>query len=193
MLCQNPNENILYASLDEVGRGSLAGSVVAACVIWKPGPKDDMINDSKKLSKKKRQELAEYIMENAIDYSICFVDNERIDRVNILNSTMEAMHSCLDTLKVDFDEVLVDGNYFRKYKDKKHTCIVEGDAKYVSIAAASILAKEARDEYMKDLSLQYPVYKWDKNAGYGTREHILAIIEHGATPYHRKTFLKSYI
>lgn len=193
MLCQNPKEDVLYASLDEVGRGSLAGSVVAACVIWKPGPKDHLINDSKKLSKKVRQELAEYIMENAIDYSICFVDNEKIDRVNILNATMEAMHSCLDTLKVDFDEILVDGNYFRKYKDVKHTCVVEGDAKYVSIAAASILAKEARDEYMKDLALQYPQYKWEKNAGYGTREHTIALLEHGPSPYHRKTFIKNFV
>lgn len=193
MLLQNPDENLLYASLDEAGRGSFAGAVVAACVIWKPGPTDHLINDSKKLSAKTRKELVEYIKENCIDYSIQFVDAKEIDRVNILNATMYAMHKCLDELKVDVDHILVDGNYFKKYKHIKHDCVIGGDAKYVSIAAASILAKEARDSYMKEMSHVYPVYHWDKNMGYGTKEHRDALTLHGACPLHRLSFIKNWI
>lgn len=193
MLEQNPDDNILYASLDEVGRGPLAGPVVSACVIWKPGEDDHMINDSKKLSAKNRKLLDEYIKENAIDYSITFVDPKRIDEINILNATMEAMHLCLDKLNVDFDHILVDGDKFKKYNNKNHTCVIKGDATYVSIAAASIIAKVARDEYMNKISGEYPEYKWNSNVGYGSKEHIEVIRKKGATPYHRMSFLKNIL
>lgn len=188
-LRQNSDENKLYASLDEVGRGCLAGPVVAAAVIWKQGICDERINDSKKLSKRERVDLAEYIKDNAIDYAVAFVDNKEIDEINILNATMKAMHMCLDDLDVDFDEILVDGNYFKAYKDKKHTTVVKGDGTYVSIAAASILAKVARDNYMTEVSRQYPLYSWEKNVGYGSVAHVAAIKEHGVTPLHRMSFL----
>lgn len=193
MLLQNPNEDKLYASLDEAGRGSFAGAVVAACVIWKPGPRDHLINDSKKLSSKMREELAEYIKENAIDYSIQFIDPKEIDRMNILNATMQAMHKCLDQLTVNIDHILVDGNFFKKYKDITYDCIIAGDAKYVSIAAASILAKEARDNYMKQMAFVYPKYHWEKNMGYGTKEHRDALLAHGYCPLHRLSFIKNWI
>lgn len=183
------SDDRLYASLDEVGRGCLAGPVMAAAVIWKPGVCDDLINDSKKLSKRERIEMAEYIKDNAIDYSIAFVDNKEIDEINILNATMKAMHVCLDELDVDFDEILVDGNYFRSYKGKPHTTVVKGDATYVSIAAASILAKVARDNYMVEISREYPVYGWESNVGYGSVSHVEAIKKHGVTPLHRMSFL----
>lgn len=189
MTLEQTGEDKLCASLDEVGRGSLAGPVVAAAVIWKPGPCDDMINDSKKLSKRQRVELAEYIKDNAIDYAVSFVDNTEIDRINILNATMKAMHQCLDELNVDFDKIMVDGNYFRNYKDKPHTTVVKGDGKYVSIAAASILAKVTRDAYMIEMEKEYPGYGWDDNMGYGSASHILAIKEKGITPLHRVSFL----
>lgn len=188
MLEQN-SEDGLYASLDEVGRGCLAGPVVAAAVIWKPGPCDELINDSKKLSKKQRVELAEYIKDNAIDYSVVLVDNREIDRINILNATMKAMHLCLDDLDVDFDGILVDGNYFPSYKNKPHKTVVKGDGKYVSIAAASILAKVTRDNYMTEMSRVYSEYGWDSNVGYGSKSHVAAIKEHGVTPLHRMSFL----
>lgn len=189
MSLKQTSEERLYASLDEVGRGCLAGPVVAAAVIWKPGACDDMINDSKKLSKRQRVELAEYIKDNAIDYSVCFVDNVEIDRINILNATMKAMHMCLDELDVDFDEILVDGNYFKTYLDVPHKTVVKGDATYVSIAAASILAKVARDNYMLEKSSEYPGYGWDSNVGYGSAKHVEAIRQKGVTPLHRMSFL----
>lgn len=188
-MLEQTSEDVLYASLDEVGRGCLAGPVVAAAVIWKPGPCDDMINDSKKLNKKQRLELAEYIKDNAIDYAVVFIDNSEIDRINILNATMKAMHMCLDELDVDFDRVLVDGNYFRQYKNKPHTTVVKGDGKYVSIAAASILAKVARDNYMIEKAREYTVYGWETNVGYGSSGHVAAIRQHGVTPLHRMSFL----
>lgn len=188
-MLEQTSEDVLYASLDEVGRGCLAGPVVAAAVIWKPGPCDDMINDSKKLSKKQRLEMAEYIKDNAIDYAVVFIDNSEIDRINILNATMKAMHLCLDELDVDFDRVLVDGNYFRQYKNKPYTTVVKGDGKYVSIAAASILAKVARDNYMAEMAREYTGYGWETNVGYGSSGHVAAIREHGVTPLHRMSFL----
>jgi ribonuclease HII len=194
MLLQNPDDNKLWVSCDEVARGCFAGPVTAAAVIWQPGPWDHLINDSKKLSAQARIELVDYIKENALDYVVEHVDNVEIDKINILNATMMAMHRCLDQLLVDFDSVLVDGNYFKQYKDKPFKTVIKGDATYVSIAAASILAKETRDEYIKNhLSPQYPEYMWDKNVGYGTKQHIDALLQHGPTPYHRMTFIKNYI
>jgi ribonuclease HII len=180
----------MNASLDEVGRGSLAGPVVAACVVWKPGEYDYLIKDSKQLSAKKRSELVDYIKYNAIDYSVSFVDAPRIDEVNILNATFEAMHQCLDKLHMDVDGILVDGNCFRAYKDIPHTCIIGGDAKDVSIGAASILAKVSRDEYMMDASKIFPEYDWESNKGYGTKKHIAALEKHGPSILHRKSFLQ---
>lgn len=190
MLSQNPNDNMLYASLDECGYGSLMGPVVAACVVWKPGEMDHMIKDSKQLSPIMRWTLYEYIKENSIDYSISFIDNNEIDKINILNANMNAMHECLDKLNTSIDSILVDGSRFKKYKDIPHTCVVKGDATYVSIAAASILAKVARDEYIKTLDNIHPEYNWKNNMGYGTKQHIDAINKYGTTPYHRLTFLK---
>jgi ribonuclease HII len=180
----------LVASLDEVGRGSLAGPVVAACVVWKPGEFDHLIRDSKKLSAKRRLELVDYIKDNAIDYSIAFIDAARIDEVNILNATFEAMHQCLDQLNMEVDHIMVDGNSFRPYNDVPHTCIIGGDDKEVSIGAASILAKVARDEYMADHAKIFPEYGWEYNSGYGTKKHISALKEHGPTIMHRKSFLQ---
>lgn len=191
MLLQNPDSDKLYASLDETGYGSLIGPVVVACVVWQPGEFDHLINDSKKLSPVLRKRLSEYIKENAIDHSITFIDQTKIDEVNILNANMMAMHECLDKLTLGYDHILVDGNRFRPYHDKPYTCVVKGDATYVSIAAASILAKVARDEYITKIAQEYPQYLWDQNMGYGTKQHIEAIQENGPTPYHRKSFLKN--
>jgi ribonuclease HII len=193
MLLPDPDDGLLYVGCDESGRGSLISSVVAACVVWKSGEYDHLINDSKKMSPKLRKEIAEYIKENAIDYSIAFVDHNRIDEINILNATFEAMHKCLDNLNVNFDHIIVDGNKFNQYNDIPHTCIVQGDGTYISIAAASILAKVARDEYIMKIAKEYPEYGWETNMGYGTKEHINALEKHGPTPYHRKTFIKNII
>ena len=191
MLLQNPNDNLLYASLDECGYGALMGPVVTACVVWKPGDLDHMINDSKQLSPIMRWTLSEYIKENAIDYSITFIDNTVIDSINVLNANMKAMHKCLDKLNICIDSILVDGHRFKQYKNIPHTCVVKGDATYVSIAAASILAKVARDEYIKTLHEKHPQYNWDQNMGYGTKQHIYAINKHGPSTLHRLTFLRN--
>lgn len=196
MLKNNPSTDHIYVGIDEVGRGCLSGPVVAAAVIWNPDLIDsrlENIRDSKKINKQNRELLSDFIKENAIDYSIAFIDNKIIDEINILNATFMAMHKSLDELTVDFDHILVDGNRFNKYKDKDHTCFVKGDNTYLSIAAASIIAKVARDEYMTKLSSEYPDYKWDKNMGYGTKDHINAIKTHGLTSYHRTTFVKNII
>ena len=200
MLLQNPEDG-LYASIDECGRGALAASVVAACVVWQPGEMDHLIKDSKKLSPRMRAYLSDYIKDNAIDYSISFIDHQRIDTVNILNATMEGMHQCLDKLTVDYDHIFVDGNTFKPYVanktivetvsvkvQKPYTCVIKGDDKYVSIAAASILAKVARDDHMGELALHFPGYGWETNKGYGTKEHVDAISTIGVSPFHRLTF-----
>lgn len=191
MLLQNPDDGI-YVSIDECGRGSLASSVVVACVAWKEGDEDYLIKDSKKLTPNMRNILSDYIKDNAIDYSISFISNKRIDEVNILNATFEGMHECLDKLTIDYDHILIDGDKFKPYKYKPHTCIVRGDDTYTSIAAASILAKVARDEHMKEIAFEYPGYGWYTNMGYGTKEHIEAIKRLGITPYHRRTFCLSF-
>ena len=176
------------AGIDEAGRGSLAGPVTAAAVILEKDFKNKDLNDSKKLSPKKRLELKKYIEKNALAYSVAFVNSSYIDKNNILNSTFKAMHMSLESLDIEPDFILVDGNLFKPYRDLKYKCIVKGDQQYKNIAAASILAKTYRDEYMSNLHLKFPEYDWIKNKGYGTKYHIDMIKKFGRTKYHRKSF-----
>lgn len=176
--------------IDECGRGSLAGPVVAAAVVWDPNIVHEKIRDSKKLSSKKRIEMSEFIKEKAIDYSISFINSETIDLKNILQATYDAMHESVGKLcnKVPLARLYVDGNRFRPYEGIPHTCVVKGDDVRVDIAAASIIAKVARDEYMG--THQYAsMYGWKQNNGYGTKKHIEAIQEHGPCQEHRRTFI----
>ena len=182
----------LIAGVDEAGRGPLAGPVFAACVIL---PKDCVIpgiNDSKKLSEKKREELFDEICEKAICYSIKSVDEKTIDEINILNATHMAMNLAVDTMKISPDFVLIDGNSI-KNMSLPHETIVKGDAKSINIAAASILAKVSRDRYICELDKIYPQYEFKKHKGYGTKAHTEAILEHGPCPIHRKSFLKKLL
>ena len=176
------------AGIDEAGRGSLAGPVTAAAVILGKDLKNKDLNDSKKLSPKKRLELKKYIEKNALAYSVAFVNSSHIDKKNILNSTFKAMHMSLEGLDIEPDFILVDGNLFKPYRDLKHKCIIKGDQKYQNIAAASILAKTYRDEYMSNLHIKFPEYNWIQNKGYGTKFHIDMITKLGRTKYHRKSF-----
>ena len=179
---------VLTAGCDEAGRGCLSGPVVAAAVILPEGYDDPGINDSKQLTSLARHQMASRIKENALAFGIGMADPEEIDRLNILQASIAAMHRALDQLAVTPGYVLVDGNRFKKYKEIPHTCIVKGDALVTSIAAASILAKHRRDLLMAELHQQYPQYGWDRNKGYPTKEHIDAIARFGKTPVHRKTF-----
>ena len=174
--------------LDEAGRGCLAGPVTAAAVILKPNFKHELIDDSKKLTKIKREELSKIIIKNSLDYSIGFVYPRKIDEINILNASILAMHKCISKLKIKPEFLIVDGNRFKKYKNIKHKTIVKGDSKYLSIASASILAKYSRDIYMEKISKKFPDYFWHKNKGYPTKEHKEAIIRFGITNHHRKSF-----
>ncbi len=176
------------AGIDEAGRGSLAGPVTAAAVILEKDFKNKDLNDSKKLSAKKRLELKKYIEKNALAYSVAFVNSSYIDKNNILNSTFKAMHMSLEGLDIRPDFIIVDGNLFKPYRDLKYKCIIKGDQQYKNIAAASILAKTYRDEYMSNLHLKFPEYDWIKNKGYGTKYHIDMIKKFGRTKYHRKSF-----
>ena len=176
------------AGIDEAGRGSLAGPVTAAAVILGKDLKNKDLNDSKKLSLKKRLELKKYIEKNALAYSVAFVNSSHIDKNNILNSTFKAMHMSLGGLDIEPDFILVDGNLFKPYRDLKYKCIIKGDKQYKNIAAASILAKTYRDEYMSNLHIKFPEYDWIKNKGYGTKYHIDMIKKFGRTKYHRKSF-----
>ena len=176
------------AGIDEAGRGSLAGPVTAAAVILGKDLRNKDLNDSKKLSPKKRLELKKYIEKNALAYSVAFVDSSQIDKNNILNSTFKAMHMSLKGLDIEPDFIIVDGNLFKQYKDLEYKCIIKGDQKYQNIAAASILAKTYRDEYMTNLHLKFPEYDWIRNKGYGTKYHIDMIKKFGRTKYHRKSF-----
>lgn len=176
------------AGIDEAGRGSLAGPVTAAAVILEKDFKNKDLNDSKKLSPKKRLKLKKYIEKNALAYSVAFVNSSHIDKNNILNSTFKAMHMSLESLDIEPDFILVDGNLFKPYRDLKYKCIVKGDQQYKNIAAASILAKTYRDEYMSNLHLKFPEYDWINNKGYGTKYHIDMIKKFGRTKYHRKSF-----
>ena len=176
------------AGIDEAGRGSLAGPVTAAAVILGKDLTNKDLNDSKKLSPKKRLELKKYIEKNALAYSVAFVNSSHIDKNNILNSTFKAMHMSLEGLDIKPDFILVDGNLFKPYRNLKHKCIIKGDQQYQNIAAASILAKTYRDEYMSNLHIKFPEYDWIKNKGYGTKYHIDMIKKFGRTKYHRKSF-----
>ena len=180
--------DLIEAGCDEAGRGCLAGPVVAAAVILKKDVDYPELNDSKQLTEKKRMQLRELIMKEAVSYGIGIVTAQEIDEINILNASFMAMHRALDQLKTRPKLLLIDGNRFNPYKKVKHVCIVGGDAKYQSIAAASILAKTTRDMMMEQYGEQYPVYNWKKNKGYPTPEHKKAIAEHGTTPLHRMTF-----
>ena len=176
------------AGVDEAGRGSLAGPVTAAAVILGKNFKGKNLDDSKKLSRSKRLELKKFIEKNALAYSVAFVSTYQIDKNNILNSTFEAMHKSIEGLSIEPDFILVDGNLFKPYRDLKYKCIIKGDQKYQNIAAASILAKTYRDEYMSNLHIKFPEYNWIQNKGYGTKFHIDMITKLGRTKYHRKSF-----
>ena len=180
-------------ALDEVGRGCLAGPVVTAAVILPKDFESPIVKDSKKLSEKKRKEAFELIKEKAIKWTVTFTSPQEVDDLNILQATMKGMHECLSNLDGEFNHILVDGNYFLPYKDIKHDCVIKGDNTYYSIAAASIVAKVMRDDFMKELHLTYPDYKWDGNKGYGSAEHIEKIKEIGTTKWHRKSFLKNIL
>ncbi len=192
MLLPYYHKDVIEAGCDEAGRGCLAGPVFAAAVILPQWSMDNgqwsMLNDSKQLSEKKRYALREVIEREALAWAVGIVTNEEIDRINILRASILAMHRALDGLKVRPEEVIIDGNRFMPYKDLPYTTIVKGDGKYMSIAAASILAKTYRDDYMLKLHEEYPAYHWDRNKGYPAPVHRQAIREHGTTPYHRMTF-----
>jgi ribonuclease HII len=188
MLKSHYYEGLIEAGCDEAGRGCLAGSVYAAAVILPPDYQNELLNDSKKLTAKKRYALREEIERDAIAWAVGIVTPEEIDKINILNASFLAMHRALDQLKVRPEAVIVDGNRFKPYQDLPSTTIVKGDGKYLSIAAASILAKTYRDDYMLSLAEEYPQYDWQSNMGYPTKKHRQAIREHGITPYHRKSY-----
>lgn len=179
----------LIAGVDEAGRGPLAGPVVAASVIFDKKTFHPEINDSKKLSEKKRNYLYEWIIEHAISYSIDIVDNSKIDEINILQASLTAMKSCINKLEIKPNLILIDGNKIFQHEIKAIP-IIKGDAKSFSIAAASIIAKVTRDKIMNELSIEFPFYGWNKNKGYATKKHRQAILIYGETIYHRKTFLK---
>ncbi|MBQ3353933.1 MAG: ribonuclease HII [Bacteroidales bacterium] len=180
--------DLIEAGCDEAGRGCLAGPVVAGAVILKPGADYPDLDDSKKLTEKRRMALREVIMKEALAYGIGIVTAEEIDEINILNASFLAMHRALDQLQTRPEFLLIDGNRFNKYHDLKHVCVVGGDAKYQPIAAASILAKTTRDLLMEEYDAKYPMYHWKKNKGYPTPEHKQAIAEYGITELHRKSF-----
>ena len=188
MLLPYYREGIIEAGCDEAGRGCLAGPVYAAAVILPPDYHNDLLNHSKQLSEKKRDQFRSISERAAVSWAVGIVDNQEIDQINILNASILAMHRALDQLTVCPQEIIVDGNRFRPYRDIPHTTIVKGDGKYMSIAAASILAKTHRDECMLALHQQYPQYHWDSNKGYPAPVHRQAIRLHGTTPYHRLTF-----
>ena len=176
------------AGCDEAGRGCLAGSVYAAAVIFPPNYQNDALNDSKQLTDKRRKQLREIIERDAVAWAVGIVTPEEIDKLNILNASILAMHRALDQLAVRPEAIIVDGNRFKPYHHLPHTTIVKGDGKYLSIAAASILAKTYRDDYMDRLAEEYPQYDWLSNKGYPTKKHREAIRQYGITPYHRRTF-----
>jgi ribonuclease HII len=187
MLLPYYQENTIEAGCDEAGRGCLAGPVVAAAVILPHGFKHEWLNDSKQLSEKKRNELRIVIEREAESFAVAYVDHQKIDEINILNASFLAMHQAVDKLKLKPELLLIDGNRFKKH-EIPNICIVKGDSKYLSIAAASILAKTYRDDFMEELDQKYPEYDWKKNKGYPTNDHRKAIELYGSTPFHRKTF-----
>ena len=188
MLASHYYKGLIEAGCDEAGRGCLAGSVYAAAVILPDGYENALLNDSKQLTERRRYELRTIIERDAVAWAVGIVTPEEIDHINILNASILAMHRALDQLTVRPQAVIVDGNRFKKYGDLPHTTIVKGDGKYMAIAAASILAKTYRDDYMNRLADEYPQYDWRQNKGYPTRKHREAIRQYGITPYHRKSY-----
>lgn len=188
MLKNYHEQGRVEAGCDEAGRGCLAGSVYAAAVILPPDYQNERLNDSKKLTARQRYALRQDIERDAVAWAVGVVTPQEIDQINILNASILAMHRALDQLQVRPEAIIVDGNRFKPYRDLPHTTIVKGDGKYLSIAAASILAKTYRDDEMVRLAQEYPDYDWQHNMGYPTRKHREAIRQHGITPYHRRTF-----
>ena len=188
MLKNHFYEGKVEAGCDEAGRGCLAGSVYAAAVILPPDYQNELLNDSKQLTERRRYELRDIIQHDAVAWAVGIVTPEEIDRINILNASILAMHRALDQLTVRPEAIIVDGNRFKPYQKLPHTTIVKGDGKYLSIAAASILAKTYRDDYMNQLAEEYPQYDWRMNKGYPTKKHRDAIREYGITKYHRKSY-----
>lgn len=180
--------NLLEAGCDEAGRGCLAGPVYAAAVILSRDFKNLELNDSKKLTKKQRNNLREIIEKEAISWAVASADNNEIDEINILNASFLAMHRAIEKLEKQPEFLLIDGNRFKVYKEIPHKCIIKGDGKYLSIAAASILAKTHRDEFIEKLHLEFPDYDWKNNKAYPTPKHKAAIAKHGITDFHRKSF-----
>lgn len=188
MLKNYLHENIVEAGCDEAGRGCLAGPVCVAAVIMPPDFHHPRLNDSKKMTTSDRILLKGEIEENAVDYAVVFIDNKQIDAINILKASLIGMHKALDKLNITPDHILIDGNRFIPYREIPYTCVVKGDGKYISIAAASVLAKTYRDEYMYNLHKEYAMYGWESNKGYPTKFHRKAIIKYGISPYHRRSF-----
>ncbi|KAA8484707.1 RNase HII [Arcticibacter tournemirensis] len=188
MLFSYYQEEFIEAGCDEAGRGCLAGPVFAAAVILPRDFTHEQLTDSKQLCEEDRYELRKIIENKAIAYAVAQVDHDEIDRINILNASFLAMHKALDMLHIRPGFVLIDGNRFKKYQEVPHACIVKGDGKYFSIAAASILAKTYRDDFMKELAILHPEYDWCSNKGYPTIKHRNAVLRYGFSPYHRRTF-----
>ena len=188
MLLPHYYDGLIEAGCDEAGRGCLAGSVYAAAVILPNDYHNELLNDSKQLTARQRYTLRDEIERDAVSWALGIVTAKEIDELNILRASILAMHRAIDNLKVRPEALIIDGNRFTKYHNRPHPTIVKGDGKYLAIAAASILAKTYRDDYMKELHEQYPYYGWDHNAGYPTKEHREGIAQHGTTPYHRMTF-----
>ncbi len=188
MLLLKHTEGIIEAGCDEAGRGCLAGPVFAAAVILPDNFHCPELNDSKQINENKRYELRTYIESNALSYAVAMVDNKEIDEINILNASFLAMHRAIEKLKQTPQALLIDGNRFKPYKEIPHHCIIKGDGKYLPIAAASILAKTYRDDFMLHIHQQHPQYKWDKNKGYPSPAHRNAIKEFGLTEYHRLSY-----
>jgi len=186
------NNNLIEAGCDEAGRGCLAGPVFAAAVILPPNFEHELLNDSKKMSEKNRYIIRDYIIKNAVAWAVATVDNYEIDSINILNASIEAMHRAVSQLNTTPEFLLIDGNKFKQYKNIPHKTIIKGDGIYAPIAAASVLAKTFRDDFMINLHKTYPNYGWEQNKGYPTKIHKNAVMEYGLTDYHRKTFCKFY-
>ncbi|MFW6223040.1 MAG: ribonuclease HII [Bacteroidota bacterium] len=182
------NKELVEAGCDEAGRGCLAGPVCAAAVILPENFRHKLLNDSKQVNLSARLELKEIIEKKAVAYSVAFITNQEIDKLNILRASIFAMHKAIEKLTKQPEWLLIDGNRFYKYKEIPHTCVIQGDGKYKSIAAASILAKTYRDEYMEKLSREFPHFAWHSNKGYPTEEHRNAIVKYGISPYHRRSF-----
>lgn len=188
MLLPYMNSGVVEAGCDEAGRGCLAGAVYAAAVVLPPDFRNELLNDSKKLTEKQRYALRPLIEEATLAWAVGIVTPQEIDRINILNASFLAMHRAIEQLRVTPQHLLIDGNRFKPYPGIAHTCVVKGDGKYEAIAAASILAKTYRDDYMNELHEKYPMYDWKSNKGYPTKAHRAAIAQYGPTPYHRLSF-----